>query len=91
MWTRKTRPLHEYSADRLYADPAKAARRILEIANSIELDSRAYPHRENQRAVPFRDAAAPAEYGAGLKLAIERGRLIRKSGGHRRSSTAWPR
>jgi hypothetical protein len=35
VWTRKTRPLHEYAADRLYADPAKAARRILEIVNAL--------------------------------------------------------
>jgi hypothetical protein len=58
VWTRKTRPLHEYSADRLYADPAKAARRILEIANSIELvQGRIHIEKINE---PFRSATAAA-------------------------------
>jgi hypothetical protein len=42
---------------------------------------RPYPHREDQRAVPVQGAGQPAEYGAGLKLAIERGGLwIHESG-----------
>jgi hypothetical protein len=34
-WTRKTKQPHEYADARAYADPEKAARRILEIANAV--------------------------------------------------------
>jgi len=47
---------------RPYADPEKAARRILDIEKINE-------------PFLFRDRGSPAEYGAGLKLAIERGWL----------------
>jgi hypothetical protein len=72
VWTRKTRPLHEYAADRLYADPAKAARRILEIVNALSQFRAASTSRKSTSRF-YR--GNPAEYGAGLKLAIERGWL----------------
>jgi hypothetical protein len=60
------------AAARPYADPEEAARRIVEIANAVEPNLRAHPHRENQRAVSVRDRGSLTEYGAGLKLVIER-------------------
>jgi hypothetical protein len=67
----------KFAEPRPYADPEKAARRLLEIANSIEpvQDGRIHIEKING---PFlsQDKASPAEYGAGMKLAIERGWLV---------------
>ena len=63
------------TADRPYAEPEKAARRTLEIVNAIEpIQDRIHIEKINE---PFlsRDRGSPAEYGAGLKLAIEHGWL----------------
>jgi hypothetical protein len=63
-----------FSADRPYADPEKAARKLVEIANSIEAiqDGRIYIELVNW---PFlsEHKGSPAEYKAGLDLAIARG------------------
>jgi hypothetical protein len=60
---------------RPYAEPEKAARPILEIANAVEpVQSRIHIEKINEPFL-FRDRGSPAEYGAGLKLAIERGWL----------------
>ena len=73
--TRKTRPPHEIRRPRPYAAPEKAARQILEIANAVEpLQGRLHIEKINEPFL-FRDRGSPAEYGAGLKLAIERGWL----------------
>ena len=63
--------------DRPYADPEKAARKLLEIANSVEAvqDGRIYIEKINGR-MPFVEKATPAEYKAGLELAIARGWLV---------------
>ena len=37
---------------------------------------RAYPHRAHQRSIIFKDKGSPAEYGARMKVAIERGWLV---------------
>jgi hypothetical protein len=60
-----------------YSDPEKAARKLLEIANATETvqDGRIYIKLIN-RPFLFRARATPAEYSAGLKLAIERGWLV---------------
>lgn len=61
---------------RPYADPEQAARRILEIANLIEpVQGRIHFENVNE---PFlvKDGGSPAEYGAGMKLAIDRGWLM---------------
>jgi hypothetical protein len=64
----------KYATDRPYADPEKAARRILEIANAVEpIQGRVHIEKINAPSVP--GPATAAEYGAGLKLAIERGWL----------------
>jgi hypothetical protein len=61
---------------RPYADPEAAARKLLEIANSVEpvQDGRIHIEKINW---PFLSEfkGSPAEYGAGLKFAIERGWL----------------
>jgi hypothetical protein len=71
--TRKTRPPHEIRHCPPYADPEIAAHRILEIANSVEVEpiqGRIHIERINEPFL-FRDRGSPAEYGAGVKLAID--------------------
>jgi hypothetical protein len=72
----------KFAADRSYSDPEKAARKILEIANSVEAvqDGRIYIEKINAPFL-FRERATPAEYSAGLKLAIERGWLVMHESG----------
>jgi hypothetical protein len=66
----------KYTTDRPFADPEKAARKLLEIANSVEAiqDGRIHIEKINGPFL-FRDKGTPAEYGAGLKRAIENGWL----------------
>ena len=66
----------KYASARPYADPENAVRRILEIANAFE------PVQEGRISIEklngpflFGDKGTPAEYRAGLDLAIERGWL----------------
>ena len=63
--------------DRPYSDPEKAARKILEIANSVEVvqDGRIYIELINGPFL-FREKGTPDEYKAGVDLAIERGWLV---------------
>ena len=65
------------TADRPYADPEKAARKLVEIANSVEVvqDGKVYIEFINGPFL-FRESGTPAEYQAGLDLAIERGWLV---------------
>ncbi|MBV8921449.1 hypothetical protein [Bradyrhizobium sp.] len=58
-----------------FADPETAARKLMEIANAVELqDGRIHIEKFNW---PFLSELnhSRAEYGAGLRLAIERGWL----------------
>jgi hypothetical protein len=66
----------KFVAPRPYADPEVAAHKLLEIANSVEpvLDGRIYIEKINWPMLHDL-RATPAEYSAGLKLAIERGWL----------------
>jgi hypothetical protein len=70
------------TTDRPYADPEAACRKLMELAHAFEpvQDGRIYIEKING---PFLDAAggSPAEYGAGLKLAIERGWLWKHESG----------
>jgi hypothetical protein len=61
---------------RPYADPEAAARKLLEIANATEAvqDGRIHVEKINGPFL-YREGGSPAEYGAGLKLAIDRGWL----------------
>src|SRR5712675_1838564 len=66
---------------RPYADPATAARRLLEIANTIEpiQDGRIHIEKIN---LPFlREGATPGEYGAALDYAIAQGWLWKHGSG----------
>jgi hypothetical protein len=72
----------KYAANRPFADPEKAARWILEIANSVEAvqDGRIHIEKINGPFL-FRDGGSPAEYGAGMKLSIDRGWLAMHESG----------
>jgi hypothetical protein len=65
-----------YAADRPYADPEKAARKLVEIANSVKAaqEGRIFIELINW---PFlsENKGSPAEYKAGLDVAINRGWL----------------
>ena len=65
----------KYSEQSPFADPDKAARRIMEIANTIEpAQGKIYIELINYPML-FKDGATPAEYWAGLQLAIAKGWL----------------
>jgi hypothetical protein len=68
--------MNKYVQPRAYADPDAAARKIVEIANSIEAVQDGRIHVEKINA-PFlyQLKGSPAEYGAGMKRAIENGWL----------------
>jgi hypothetical protein len=75
---------------RPYADPEVAARKLIEIANTVEAvqDGRIHIEKINW---PFLSEfkGSPAEYGAGLKVAIERGWLwLHESGTYVRFTQA---
>jgi hypothetical protein len=66
----------KYATERLFADPEKAARRLMEHAQAFEpiQDGRIYIEEINDPFL-FGDKGTPAEYSAGLELAISRGWL----------------
>jgi hypothetical protein len=66
----------KFAEPRPYADPEKAARRIVEVASTVEpaQDGRIYIELINGPFL-FKDKGSPAEYGAGMKLPLERGWL----------------
>ena len=68
--------LMKYTADRLYSDPDKAARRLMQHAHAFEpvQDGRIYIEKLNGPFL-FGDKATPAEYAAGLDRAISLGWL----------------
>ena len=72
----------KYSEARRYADPEKAALRIVEIASTVEpvQDGRIHVELINGPFL-FKDKGSPAEYGAGMKLALERGWLVMHESG----------
>jgi hypothetical protein len=63
--------------NRPYSDPEKAARKIVEIANSVEAgqEGRIYIELINGPFL-YREKGTPDEYKAGLDLAIECGWLV---------------
>ena len=66
----------KFTESRPYAEPEKAARRVMELAHAVEpvQDGRIHIEKINGPFL-FKDKGTPAEYGAGIKLAIERGWL----------------
>jgi hypothetical protein len=64
----------KFAAARPYADPEAAARKLIEIANSVEAVQDGRIHIELLNGPMLFDLkTTPAEYTAGLSLAIERG------------------
>jgi hypothetical protein len=72
----------KFADSRPYADPEKAARRIVEIAITVEpvQDGRIFVELIKGPFL-FKDKGSPAEYGAGMKLALERGWLVMHESG----------
>lgn len=72
----------KYASHRPYLDPEKAACRIMEIASTVEpvQDGRIHVEKINGPFL-FKDKGSPAEYGAGMKLCIERGWLVMHESG----------
>jgi hypothetical protein len=70
------------TAGRPYADPEAAARKLIEIANSIEAvqDGRIHIEKTNGPFL-FEFKGSPQEYGIGLKVAIDRGWLAMHESG----------
>jgi hypothetical protein len=70
------------TADRPFADPGKAARRLLQHAHAFEpvQDGRIYIEKLNGPFL-FGDKGTPAEYRAGLEIAIARGWLVMHESG----------
>jgi hypothetical protein len=69
------------TADRPFADPEKAARKLIELANATEpyMDARVLIELIN---LPFLQAGgSPAEYKAGLETAIAKGWLWKHESG----------
>ena len=67
----------KFATDRPYANPEAAARKLVEIANSVDAaqDGRIFIELINGPFL-FEHKASPAEYKAGLDLAIARGWLM---------------
>jgi hypothetical protein len=80
----------KFTRDRPYSTPEAAARKLIEIANAVEAvqDGRIYIELINGPML-VEHKATPAEYSAGLKLAIYRGWLdLDRSGTFVRLTTA---
>jgi hypothetical protein len=67
----------KFTTDRPYGDPEKAARKLVEIANSVEAaqDGRIFIELVNGPFL-YEHRGSPAEYKAGLEAAISRGWLV---------------
>jgi hypothetical protein len=72
----------KFAASRPFADPDTAARKLIEIASTIEpvYDGRIYIELLNGSFL-FSNGGSPEEYGAGIKLAIKRGWLTMHESG----------
>ena len=72
----------KFVGDRSFADPAVAARKLLEIANAVEAlqDGRIHIEKINGPFL-FKEGATPAEYGAALDYTIAKGWLWKHESG----------
>jgi hypothetical protein len=77
MFRRSPSTTVKFATARPYAEPEKAARKLLEIANAVEAvqDGRIYIEKINAPFL-YKERGTPAEYGAGLNFAIDRGWLV---------------
>jgi hypothetical protein len=67
----------KYREERPYADPEVAARKLVEIANSVEALQEGRIHIEKINGpMLYQFKATPAEYKAGLDRAISNGWLV---------------
>ena len=67
----------KFADGRPYADPEAAARKLLEIANGVPAPQEGRIHIEKINGpMLYEHKATPAEYKAGLDLAIARGWLV---------------
>jgi hypothetical protein len=66
----------KFAESKPYADPEVAMKKILEIASTVEpiQDGRIHIEKINGPFL-YEHGALPSQYGAGMKLAIERGLL----------------
>jgi hypothetical protein len=64
-----------------YADQEAAARKLVEIANTIEPVQDGRIHIEKINTPFLRAGGSPAEYGAGLEMAIAKGWLWKHESG----------
>jgi hypothetical protein len=74
--------VNKFVQPRTYADPEASARKILEIAYSMGevWDDRIFVEKLNW-AMLTEHGASPAEWGAGIKLAVQKGWLWRHESG----------
>jgi len=72
----------KFATPRPHADPEAAARKLIELANSVDAvqDGRIHIELINGLFL-FEFTGSPQEYGAGLNLAIERGWLDKHESG----------
>ena len=72
----------KFVGDRPFADPAVAARKLLEIANAVEAvqDGRIHIEKINGPFL-FKEGGTPEEYGAALDYAIAKGWLWQHESG----------
>jgi hypothetical protein len=71
----------KFAGDRPYADPDKAARKLIEIANSVEAVQDGRIHIELINLPFLRGGGSVAEYRAGLDTAIANGWLSKHEAG----------
>jgi len=72
----------KFTAERPYADPEKAARKLLEIHETVEPVQDGCIHiKKINKPFLYKEGGTTAQYGAGLKLAIERGSLSMNESG----------
>jgi hypothetical protein len=73
----------KFATERTYADPEKAARKLIEIANTVEAVQDGRIHIEKINWPFLKAGGSPDEYVAGLQMAIDRGWLnIHRSGAY---------
>jgi len=72
----------KFATARPYSNPEAAARKLIELANAVEAVQEGRIHIELINGpMLFEHRATPAEYGAGLKFAIERGWFVMHESG----------
>jgi len=81
MTRRKQNRLMQFSGSRPFSDPEAAARKLIEICNTVEAVQDGRLHIEKINAPFLQAGGSPEEYGAGLELAISKGWLFKHESG----------